>query len=180
MKKMFLFTPHFLMFFILIVFLGCEGPQGEIGPVGPAGIKGEDGTQGPPGLDGNSDKQIRIDLPGSFGANDTTWNLDESYNEIIKFNAHNYTGVDSVILVASLYTYDSTANCIFELYNMTDNQPILNSQIQTNSTTFNWYISNNIFSSFPNKEITIRGRIKSSVNGISVQKIRSYILLYRK
>jgi hypothetical protein len=168
-----------IAFIFSLIVLNCEGPQGEIGPTG---IAGEDGIQGPPGLDGNSDKQIRIDLNvnGGSGANDTSWFYSEVYNCVLKFNPYNYTGVDSVLLVACMNTYETPNKIIMELYNVTDNEPIHNSQIETNSTNVTWCISNNIFSSFPNKEITVGYRLKTSVSGLTGGMIRSYLLLYRK
>ena len=166
-------------FIFSLLVLNCEGPQGEIGPTGPAG---QDGIQGPPGLDGNSDKQIRIELNinGGIGVNDTTWQYPDVYTQILKFNPNYYTGVDSVILVSCLYSYDSSSKTSMELYNITDNQPIQNSRVETDSTSFTWCVSNNVFASFPNKEITLGYRFKISVLGTGGGMVRAYLLLYRK
>lgn len=166
-----------IIFIFSLLVLNCEGPQGEIGPSGPVG---EDGIQGPPGLNGNSDKQIRIELGGGIGANDTIWSYPEVYSHLLKFNPSYYTGVDSILLVACMNSAYTSSKIIIELYNLTDNQPIDKSLLETSSTDFIWCISNNIFFSFPNKEITLGYRIKTNIIGGGGQMVRSYLLLYRR
>jgi len=183
---------------IVVLDLGCsgakdgaegpEGKQGQLGEQGPQGeqglqgIQGPQGEQGPPGQDCACDKQVR--LPFGWGAgyytNDTTeWIQSDISYTLNKFDVQNYTNVTSVIFSALLDTADSKSNCYVELYNLTDDAPIPNSQIETKSETTIWVDSPNLIDSFPDKEIELAVRVRSETQGVSVSVLNPQIYLYK-
>jgi len=173
-------------YLVIVSFLILFGCKGEEGPVGPQGSQGE---QGIPGLDGTSDKQIRINFdPSIFTMTaDTIWNYPNSSTYLIKFNINNYTNVDSIIFAANMGSFNTNTNCIVELFNITDNVEIQGSTLITNSDTKFpgliyggiWCQTQNILDKFPNKDIDLSIRIKSSRNGTDVNVNRGILLVYR-
>ena len=163
---------------ILLLINGCKGTKGDQGLTGP---KGDSGIQGPPGSNGNSDKEIRFYISSNIGISSTQgWLYSNPSFGIIKFNINNYVDVDSVVMVSFLQTSDSSANCIFELYNLTDSTFISESQIVCNSFQGRWMQSQNIYHYLPLKEITLVPFIKSGKDGVQVTSISAYLFLYRK
>jgi hypothetical protein len=144
---------------ILLAFLalGCEGPQGDAGPTGPAG---------PQGNPGDSDKQLRFGLAGNIGISSTTPFMHPEVWSLMKFNVHNYTGIDSVVFYALIKSENSSTNCIVDLYNWTDDEVIPVSELMSSSTTLIWINSGNLFNELPNKEISLSPRIRSETNSV--------------
>ncbi len=169
--------------------MGPVGPQGITGEQGPQGIQGPQGTQGPAGpqgqagADGNSDKQIRFEINTGYGLgiSDTTGYMANPNMGIIKFDPNYFAGVDSVVFVSFLKTENSSADCILELYDATDNSVIAGSRISSNSVNGEWVESGNILNSLPKKEITLTAYIKSGQNNnVLVNAFPIYLFLYRK
>lgn len=129
-----------------------------------------------------SDKLIRLTIANNgIGTSSTEWYISEypTFN-YPDFNKNDFGNIDSIIFVPSLHTDFSNNKCIAELYNITDGLPIGNSQIETNSTGWDFHYSENIYDNLPNKTIDIGIRIKSENNGKSVSTgIVSYLYIYR-
>jgi len=140
---------------------------------------GNAGSSGNTG--GNADKQILIQLVNM------TANMNSAtpivVGQLPRFSIANYPGVDSVVLVANPYVWPGGSNtAIIELYNKTDGAIIAGSRITSNRQFDNrvFVSSSNIYSSFPNKDITLGIRVASSVEGQSVATGELYLYLYRK
>ncbi len=151
----------------------------------------KEGPMGPSGKDGSVDKQIRFDLQhiNNFSTTDTTLaTLENSPCGIHQFNIGNYTGIDSVIFV--VYDIGTASGCCgapdvnesakIELFNLTDNQPIANSEITSDDITQGTFRSSeNIVNSFPDKTIDIGIRIIFNKN-MYMHTGHMYLFLYRK
>jgi hypothetical protein len=175
-----LYSFFSVMFFLFLI--ACEGPTGPQGPIG------ETGQQGSTGNDGTSDKQIRIEFESfSNSTTDTAWVFTHPLTFITNFDKDYYVGVDSLIFNVNIGSTNLNTNCIVELFNLTDNQPISNSLLFTNDTTKfpysflggKWCKSANLLNSFPNKEITVAVRFKSDRYGTLVNINKGMLLLYR-
>lgn len=134
---------------------------------------------GPPGEDGVSDLQIRLPLGVETSTAMDTVFTDAQF-DLIKFNRDNYALVDSIVFASRLRSTDTTASCIVELFNVTDNTIVSGSEISSNSSEFVWIESNNILNSLPaSREITLRVRLRSENPGVTVQGGQSFLFLYR-
>ena len=164
------------MFFFLTVYqLGCTGPKGDQGPIGPSGINGENGSNGV------SDKQTRIYFPyANTGTSNTSGLVLPSYSYIIAFNKANHVNVDSIVFVADLSSDSSSVFCQVELFNVTANEVIGNSLVQTSSVSPTWCYSKNIYASLPSNDMDLSIRIKSTDSRKYVWIIGAALLLYRK
>ena len=173
MRKWTLYTA---LFFVLhFIFIGCV----KEGPMGPAGING---------LDGGSDKQIRFELGYFISAGDTLIaDPQNSPTGIQQFNIDNYVGLDSAIfLIYSIGTYkdccggaDTIANTRFEIYDLTNDQPIVNSEIVSDDIRpGSFVVSKNFLQNFPKQTIDLGVRIISG-EGIYTQTGNAYLFLYR-
>jgi len=165
MKKIVLILTLYILTFLIY---SCKGPEG------PAGPPGKDGK------DGETDKQIRMELAvWNGGTEDNQWT---SVLGLIKFDKRNYIGVDSIIFVANIYTYDTTNFCIAELFNYDGGIVIQNSTIQSNTlySYISFTQSGNIYQTLPDKEINIGLRFRSSVKGKTSGIAYRYLFLYRK
>lgn len=111
---------------------------------------------------------------GNQSAEGWVWSSD-----LIKFNILNYPGIDSVILVViNAKSYDSSSNIIFDLYDITNDMVIENSEVKTNNTLETQLISSNIFSGIPKQEINLGLKIRSEVDGVNGDCRSTYIFLY--
>jgi len=163
-----LFSLHLISLILLaLCALSCEGPQGDVGPTGPQGVSGD------------FDKQLRFELAAAFSNTSTTPFMHPEVWSLVKFNVYNYTGVDSVVLYALVNSESSSANCIVDLYNWTDDKVIPGSEIVSSSTSEVWIYSGNLFTEFPNKEISLSLRIRSETNGVLVTCGSATLFLYR-
>ncbi len=180
----------FFIIFLLLMLNGCvggsdgdQGPQGEQGSQGQQGEQGSTGAQGPQGLPGVGvyDKQIRFeyDFQDFLVATNTSWVMSPNACLLTKFNIENYIGVNRIVFSAAIESANGANNCFVELYDLTNDVPISQSTVQTNSTTVVWVDTINIFSQFPDEEITLGVRIRSEINGIQVRCRRVALFLYR-
>lgn len=129
-----------------------------------------------------SDKQVRIDVGESnVGTNSTDWyNTPFKTYRLIKFNKLNYTNIDSITFVGSLYTPDVSNKVYVQLYNWTDNVEIGNSILISNVDDWIFKESRNLYNQLPDKEIILGIRVKSEYSNYSVSTgIRSYIFIYK-
>jgi hypothetical protein len=96
------------------------------------------------------------------------------------FDKTDYANVNSILFVPSIVSYDISNTVTVELYNMTDNSPIANSQVEHNET-YAFKYSENIFDDLPDYPITLGIRMKNSeVNGCGGLGIRSYLYILRE
>ncbi len=151
--------------------LSCRGPQGMVGP---------------DGNDGISDKQIRLPfIITGWGTADTSWSICYPGGYITNFKISNYVDIDSVIFCANMGSSDSSADCILELFDVTDSVVVGGSSLITNATGqyspgWPWLYSGNLINSFPDKEISLAFRIRTNKQGSTVEVNTAVVLLYRK
>ncbi len=150
------------------------------GPVGP---------EGPAGQNGNGDKQVRFDLGNLISYGDTSIaSLDNSPCGIHQFNIGNYTGVDSAVFV--IYNVATAASCCggpdiaynarFEIFDLTNNQPVVNSEILSDDIpTGTFAVSKNFVKNLPGETIDLGVRIITGKN-IFTTTGKVYLFLYRK
>jgi len=131
---------------------------------------------------GDYDKLVRIPVgPENIGTSSVEWTISPyetwlTYN----FNKFNYTGVDSITFVGSLYTSNTSVKCIAQLYNATDTLGIDASIIESNLTEYRYFESGNIFDELPSENKLIGVRVKSEADGTYVTTgLQSFIFVYR-
>ena len=127
------------------------------------------------GKNGEVDKQIRFD----FGSIRSVWENCTIFR-LQLFNIDNYPDVDSVLFMATLQSESANTECIVELYNFTDNQPIENGELRTNANVAQVGTKVNLLAYLPRKEIELGMRVRSSVNGSPVYLSYPQLILYRK
>ena len=135
------------------------------------------------GIDGNTDRQVRLRF--DFGADgyswrDTTWFTTRPSSYLIHFDKRNYGNVDSIVLSVALQAHDSATSSIVELYNITDDIPIVGSQLSVKGAETVWVESPNLYPFLPDKDITLALRMKSSVTNNRASLNRAVLLLYRE
>jgi hypothetical protein len=130
----------------------------------------------------NLDKQIRVSFPFmSFASWSTSGQILSQEFWLIDFNKSNYENVDSILFSASLETSDTTANCIAELFDLTDNIVIPNSLIETNKLDPVWIKSKNIFAGLSDKNIDLSIKLRTDKQVMNpVVIFDAVLLLYRK
>lgn len=74
-------------------------------------------------------------------------------------------GIGSIKANIDSKNYTNTDTCYLELFNINNASIITKSTICTNSATPEWVESENILDYFPNKDIDLTVRIRSSKNG---------------
>ena len=130
----------------------------------------------------SGDKQTRLEIGESNNSTSSTDWYSASFQtyRLIKFNKLNYSNVDSITFVPSLYTSDITNKVYVELYNWTDNVEINNTHMSSNTKDWIFKESVNIYDQLPNKEITLGIRFKSENSSFYVSTgIRSYLFIYK-
>jgi hypothetical protein len=135
------------------------------------------------GTNGTSINQLRFTIvytgPLSTGSSPKVIST-EFGTELLKFNMHNYAEYDSAIMVVDgAKTWDANSKYTVELYDLTNNQPIPNSEAHTNSTTRVRINSQNIINSFPDSEIDVGLRIRSEIDGVWGDSYSIYLFLYK-
>lgn len=140
---------------------------------------GPQGEQGIAGINAPCDKQIRLSITNSVnGVNSIIGEIsDRAF--IRKFKSDNYADIKSIIFSAKITTTDPSSNCLVDLYNLTDDEPIPNSLIQSTNLNGEFVESDNIIDDFPDTEIDIAIRIRSEIDGVWVNIHSAEIYLYR-
>lgn len=131
---------------------------------------------------GDFDKLIRVQIgQQNFGTASTSWRVSEFETwQLYNFNKNDYTGVDSITFVPSLYTSNENVKCIVELYNATDELAIEGSTIESNINEYRFFESGNIYDNLPDEDKLIGIRIRSEVEGTDVTTgLHSFIHIYR-
>ena len=131
------------------------------------------------GVDGGFDEQIRLTIliEGGSGTLST-----EGYiiGELLKFNKNSWIGVDSIVFVAKLYTSDATHKAYAQLYDLTNETVIPNSEVSTNSEEAVNLFSENIFEALPDGEVNLGMLLRTENNSTFAWRSGSaFLLLYR-
>ncbi len=126
-----------------------------------------------------SELRFNFNTTGNGSFSTTSSNVDDRFF-IPSFTMSNYVGVDSVALGATMVSTDLGTNCIIELYDLTNDAVIANSQVSTNSLTEIWVSSTtNFISEMPNDPVDLAVRI-SSDNGANVRMLNPTLFLIWK
>jgi hypothetical protein len=134
-----------------------------------------------------NDKQLRLELgaPNVMTASQEWVQIPFETWMLVKFNKLNYSDVDSITFVPSIgmVNYNSVeppATAHVELFNVTDDEPIAGSELQSDVYGYLFKESGDIYDALPNKEITLSIRVKSSnplvMGGTGYV---SYLFIYR-
>jgi hypothetical protein len=138
------------------------------------------------------DKVTVLDFGYAAGTASSDWTIAQYGGglDLYNFNISNYPGVDSVVFIAFLGTYDINSKCFIELFNKTDNVPINNSILESNrfvadnpgQPPYEMKQTGNIYHDLPkNKEITLTYRIKSETQDVQVLSgFSCYLYLYKR
>lgn len=136
-----------------------------------------------------ADKQVRLVIGGNgLNTRSTEWELSQYQTfHLIKFNKLDYANVDSITFVPSMSILldpmfpAQTTTCHVELFNVTDNVPINNSQLHSNLDEYIFFETGNLYDDLPDREIVLGLRIKSDNPNLAVATgIRSYIFINKK
>ncbi|GEQ87455.1 hypothetical protein ULMS_29630 [Patiriisocius marinistellae] len=96
------------------------------------------------------------------------------------FNKSDYSNVSSILFVPSMISQPGN-NIIIELYNITDNESIINSQLTHNTDEYVFKYSEDIYNNLPNHTITLGIRMKNSTpNGCGGLGVKSYLYILRE
>lgn len=141
------------------------------------------------GVNGGYDKQIMFKLNkiNSMAKDTIIYTIQNSGSGILLFNKNNYTKIDSAVFIA--YDIKTATGCCgspdiakkvkIELYDLTNNQPILNSAIESDDITAGTYVrSNNFINYLPNGYVNLGTRMILDRNYYAVTG-DMYLVLYR-
>ena|GEM_PF-2140773 len=131
------------------------------------------------------DKQIILPIFGTAPSlNYTTSTIPQSFGALLKFNKHNYPGVDSIIFVCTPYVDDVSYASYIQLYNLTDKLPIANSTIVTNNSFGNPVSSTlqtkNLYDYLPDHDVTLSVSLFTGTPGHSISSGYCFLYLFRK
>ncbi|MFD2600870.1 DUF7151 family protein [Flavobacterium suzhouense] len=114
------------------------------------------------------DNLVRLPLgsPDMNVCSTTAWYISPHQSwHLQNFNKHDYANVKSILFVPSLSTPTPENIVTAELYNITDNIPIANTQLTHNSANYVFKYSENIYDALPDHTITLGIRLKNSKSG---------------
>lgn len=128
---------------------------------------------------GEQDKQIALPLGGSTSASLTPG---LGLDPIIKFKKSNFGAVDSIVFIAVPFVSDPSFESVVDLFNVTDQVGITGSEITSNQLlNVNGFLqTGNLYDQFPDKEITLVTRTRSTREGAYAGCYYAYLVLYRK
>lgn len=99
--------------------------------------------------------------------------------DLIEFDINNYPEMDSAILIVeNAETINSSSSIIFELFDVTNNIIIFNSEVKSNNTSKTRLTSSNIISFIPDQKIDIGIKIRSEIDGIAGGSDDTYLFLF--
>lgn len=137
-----------------------------------------------------TDKQIRLPFPTGSSTRSTTYLVSDQVREqnqyLVKFNKTNFADVTSITFGVTLTALidpmfsGENATAYVELFNVTDNASILNSELQitANGTTTTAFLeTGDLSSALPGKEIQIVMRVKVSSGNHVAQAASAYIFI---
>ena len=117
------------------------------------------------------DNLVRLPLgsPDMNVCSTTAWYISPHQSwHLQNFNKHDYANVSSILFVPSLATPSAGNVVTAELFNITDNKPIANSQLTHNDKNYVFKYSENIYDALPDHTITLGIRLKNSTGGSAV------------
>lgn len=123
-----------------------------------------------------------VRIPLDFSAN-TTSTAGVTGLALSNFNKANYTGLDSIVFSAKVYSGDVNSKSIVDLINSTDNVIWDDSRLSSNQPfdSSPIQVSKNLNSIIPNKAINITLRVRSEKEGsFAAVYGTSYLVLYPK
>ena len=138
------------------------------------------------GDNGGSDKEIRFDLTAFLGQSDSNPSISDV--KIRDFNINNYQDIDSIVFVSYKITTatgccgspDVVSELRVELYDLTNNTEILNSEIISDDLGEGEVAySKNLFNSFPQEKIDVGLKLTYEPGTFSYAQ-NLYLILYRK
>jgi hypothetical protein len=128
-------------------------------------------------------KELRISFPGQgyqYSSTDIAGNTNQ-WTFIYDFNIDNYDGADSVVFASLLRSSASSSSGIAELYDITHDAPISNSQISTTEAGWTWTKSpGNLLQYIPSGPITLAIRIRPEVQGVEAAYFMPVLIIYKK
>jgi len=129
-----------------------------------------------------SDKQLIIYFPANgvgYSTSSASGYIDTI--EVLRdFNILNYSDADSITFSAYLQTSDSSVSCTVNLFNMTDNTPINNTTLTSNSTNVELKTTQvNFLNDLPHTPIKLGIQVRSGQEGTVVYYILPMITIYR-
>jgi len=132
---------------------------------------------------GTADKQVIIYFPANGSAYSTT--LAGGYVDTVEvlrdFNIVNYADADSINFSAYLQTSDSSVSSTVNLYDMTNNVPINNTTLTSNSTQSEFKTTSaNFLHDLPQTPINLGIQLKSGLDGTIVYYYLPMITIYRQ
>ena len=132
---------------------------------------------------GTADKQVIIYFPANGIAYSTT--LAGGYVDTVEvlrdFNIVNYADADSINFSAYLQTSDSSVSSTVNLYDMTNNVPINNTTLTSNSTQSEFKTTSaNFLHDLPQTPINLGIQLKSGLDGTIVYYYLPMITIYRQ
>lgn len=164
------FLSHFQTKLIIIVallwsFSSCKGDKGDLGPAGP-----------PTPVD----KQLRLTFFSVLGVgrSDTVYYVMQNYH-LFNFKKSDFLGVDSITFAVVGRSLSPTTSFQAQLFDVTDNEFLPGSGVDSNSTSFALVQSGNIFDSLPDKQVTLAVAFRSNTNGVGVELEQAHLFLYR-
>lgn len=132
---------------------------------------------------GSSDKQVIIYFPANgIGYSTTSASGYVDTVEVLRdFNILNYANADSINFSAYLQTSDSSVSSAVNLYDMTNNVPINNTTLTSNSTASEFKITSvNFLHDLPLSPINLGIQVKSGQEGTIVYYYLPMITIYRQ
>ena len=130
------------------------------------------------------DNLVRLNLgsPDFVGCGTQWTNTEFESWQLHDFNKLDYENVTSILFVPSL-SNEHADNILFaELFNVTDNVPIANSQVSitSNEGLFKFKYSDNIYDALPNYPITLTIRLRNLTETCGTTGTYSYLYILRE
>jgi hypothetical protein len=141
-----------------------------------------------------TDRQVRLPFPSGAGTRSTTYVISDQQVQqaqyLVKFNKLDYANVASikfgVTITAGIDPMNaspsSTNTASVELFNVTDNVPVQNSEVQvtaSGSTKTLFVESGDLSASLPAKEVQLVIRIKTSDSNHTASAASPYVFIYK-
>jgi len=129
----------------------------------------------------SNDNEVRISFGGRFTTESTDWELAPEYTYIKNFDIRNYNNISSVIFMATVGVQNGNLDNVSyaRLIDVTNDQIISGSEIETSDTALVWELSQNILENIPEETIDIGIELRSSNGSGWVEVNTPYLILQR-
>jgi hypothetical protein len=136
------------------------------------------------GVDGSVDEEIRLLIaafPNNYSINNGGNTTGSFVGSLIAFDRTHWSDIDSIKFLARIRTEDQSSKAIAVLHDLSNLKDIVNSSIETNSTSSNYLYSANILQELPDSQIDIAIKLKSELGGIEsrIGDGSAFLILYR-